>query len=183
MWEWGGGGRRVGAARGPCRPRPPPHHPAPPPQTPAKKAGDKPTLYDIEDKINFAVFPGLQGGPHNHTIAALACALRQAATPEFAAYTAQVMANSRAFADALMAPPAGFTLVSGGTDNHLCLVDLRPAGIDGARVERVCEVAGLAVNKNTVRGGGGVCGGGGRVEGRGVEWQIDGCGHQHGRRR
>lgn len=80
----------------------------------------------------------LQGGPHNHTIAALATALKQTMTPEFKAYARQVMANSQRFASALKA--GGFTLVSGGTDNHLVLVDMRPSGIDGARVERVCEV-------------------------------------------
>ena len=120
-------------------------------RAPAKKAGDKPTLWDIEDKINFAVFPGLQGGPHNHTITALATALKQTMAPEFKGYVRQVMANSRAFAGALMGTH-GFTLVSGGTDNHLVLVDLRPSGVDGSRAERVCEVAGLAVNKNTVPG-------------------------------
>ena len=106
--------------------------------------------YDLESKINFAVFPGLQGGPHNHTIAALATALRQAASPDFAAYQQAVMANNAAFASALT--EAGLDLVSGGTDNHLVLVDLRSAGIDGARVEHVCELVGLAVNKNTVPG-------------------------------
>ena len=107
--------------------------------------------YDLEAKINFAVFPGLQGGPHNHTIAALATALRQAASPRFADYARATVANAAAFADALTRTH-GFTLVSGGTDNHLLLVDLRPLGLDGARVERVCELAGIAVNKNTVPG-------------------------------
>ena len=120
-------------------------------RAPPKKAGDKPALWDIEDKINFAVFPGLQGGPHNHTITALATALKQTMAPEFKGYVRQVMANSTAFARALMGAH-GFTLVSGGTDNHLVLVDLRPSGVDGSRAERVCEVAGLAVNKNTVPG-------------------------------
>jgi len=106
--------------------------------------------YDLESRINFAVFPGLQGGPHNHTISALAVALKQAASPEFKAYAGQVLANSKHFAAALT--KHGFKLVSGGTDNHLVLVDLRPSGVDGARVERVCELAGLAVNKNTVPG-------------------------------
>lgn len=109
-----------------------------------------PVMYDLESKINFAVFPGLQGGPHNHTIAALATALKQAASPDFKAYAAQVLANSAAFAKALQA--RGYALVSGGTDNHLVLVDLRAQGLDGARVERICELAGLAVNKNTVPG-------------------------------
>jgi glycine hydroxymethyltransferase len=118
---------------------------------PASKDGkEKEVLYDIENKINFAVFPGLQGGPHNHTIAALATALKQAMVPEFKAYQAQVMKNSKSFAGSLQ--KRGFTLVSGGTDNHLVLVDLRSKSLDGARVERVCELAGLAVNKNTVPG-------------------------------
>lgn len=107
-------------------------------------------LYDLESKINFAVFPGLQGGPHNHTIGALATALKQVATPEFAAYSRAVVANCARFAAALKA--RSYKLVSDGTDNHMLLVDLRSVGLDGARVERVCELAGLAVNKNTVPG-------------------------------
>ena len=113
-----------------------------------KKAEEK---YDIEAKINFAVFPGLQGGPHNHTIAALATTLKQAATPEFYEYQKQVMANSAAFADALS--ERGFELVSGGTDNHLVLVNMKASRqIDGARCERVFELAGIVTNKNTVPG-------------------------------
>lgn len=113
------------------------------------KKGEE-TLYDLDAKINFAVFPGLQGGPHNHTIGALATALKQAASPEFKDYQTAVMQNNAAFADALKA--AGMKLVSDGTDNHLVLVDLRGSGVDGARVEHVCELVGLAVNKNTVPG-------------------------------
>jgi len=109
------------------------------------------TPYDLEDRINFAVFPGLQGGPHNHTIAALATCLKQATTPEFKEYQDQVLANSFALADALTA--AGYSLVSGGTDNHLVLVDLKKSRkIDGARVEAVLERANVAINKNTVPG-------------------------------
>ena len=118
-----------------------------PPKTPGGPPG---APYDYEARINFAVFPGLQGGPHNHTITALATALHQAAMPDFKAYQRQVLANASAFARALQG--AGFTLVSGGTDNHLVLVDLRAQGLDGARVERVCELVGLSVNKNTVPG-------------------------------
>eukprot|EP00882_Tetradesmus_deserticola_P004116 GHRQ01004347.1.p1 GENE.GHRQ01004347.1~~GHRQ01004347.1.p1 ORF type:complete len:371 (+),score=194.37 GHRQ01004347.1:67-1113(+) len=114
-----------------------------------KKTG-KAIPYDIEDKINFAVFPGLQGGPHNHTISGLACALKQAMTPEFKQYQQQVLANSAALADGLA--KRGFSLVSGGTDNHIVLVDLRPKGIDGSRAERVMELAHIAANKNTVPG-------------------------------
>ncbi|KAG2489006.1 hypothetical protein HYH03_012445 [Edaphochlamys debaryana] len=110
----------------------------------------KPIMYDIEDKINFAVFPGLQGGPHNHTISGLACALKQAAEPEFKAYQKQVLSNSQALAAGLA--KRGFKLVSGGTDNHIVLVDLRPKGVDGSRVERVLELAHIAANKNTVPG-------------------------------
>ena len=107
-------------------------------------------MYDIEDKINASVFPGLQGGPHNHTISGLAVALKRCATPEYKSYQEQVMRNSQALANSLM--DRGYDLVSGGTSNHLCLVDLRPKGVDGARVERVMELAHIAANKNTVPG-------------------------------
>jgi len=106
--------------------------------------------YNLEDPINQAVFPGLQGGPHNHTITALAVALKQAALPEFKQYQRQVLANSRAMANKLTS--LGYKLVSGGTDNHLMLVDLRDKGVDGARVERVLELANMHCNKNTVPG-------------------------------
>mmetsp|Transcript_7082 Transcript_7082/g.9190 ORF Transcript_7082/g.9190 Transcript_7082/m.9190 type:complete len:505 (-) Transcript_7082:40-1554(-) len=110
-----------------------------------------PIMYDIEDKINFAVFPGLQGGPHNHTIGALATALKQANTVEFREYQKQVLKNSKRLADELMS--LGYSLVSGGTDNHLVLVDLKSSKkIDGARVERVLELACIATNKNTIPG-------------------------------
>jgi len=106
---------------------------------------------DLEDRINFAVFPGLQGGPHNHTITALATALKQANSPEFKDYQVQVLKNCKALAQGLIGH--GYELVSGGTDNHLVLVDLKKShGIDGARVERVLEMASIATNKNTVPG-------------------------------
>lgn len=107
-------------------------------------------FYDYEDKINASVFPGLQGGPHNHTITGLAVALKQAATPEFKAYQEQVLSNSARFAKALNS--LGYELVSGGTENHLVLVNLKPKGVDGSRVERVMELAHIAANKNTVPG-------------------------------
>ena len=118
-----------------------------------QKGTDKkgnPVMYDLETPINFAVFPGLQGGPHNHTISGLACALKQANTEEFKSYQRQVMANSQALAEGLQ--KRGYSLVSGGTDNHIVLVDLKPQGVDGARVERVMELAHIAANKNTVPG-------------------------------
>uniref|UniRef100_A0A7S3C438 Serine hydroxymethyltransferase n=1 Tax=Prasinoderma singulare TaxID=676789 RepID=A0A7S3C438_9VIRI len=113
-----------------------------------KKGND--IMYDIEDKINFAVFPGLQGGPHNHSIAGLAVALKQAATPEFKVYQEQVMSNSQAFAKKLQS--MGYELVSGGTENHLCLANLKPAGVDGARAEFVLDLASITLNKNSVPG-------------------------------
>ncbi|KAF5939681.1 hypothetical protein HYC85_023940 [Camellia sinensis] len=80
-------------------------------------------MYDYEDKINQAVFPGLQGGPHNHTISGLAVALKQAMTSEDKAYQVQVLSNCSKFAETLL--EKGYDLVSGGTDNHLVLVNLR----------------------------------------------------------
>jgi len=113
-----------------------------------KKGND--IKYQFEDAINQAVFPGLQGGPHNHTICALAVALKQAQTPEYKQYQLQVLSNSQALAKKMQA--LGYTLVSGGTENHLVLVDLTAKGVDGARVERIMEMANLHCNKNTVPG-------------------------------
>jgi glycine hydroxymethyltransferase len=114
------------------------------------KKGD-PIMYDIEEKINFAVFPGLQGGPHNHTIGALSVALKQANTPEFVEYQKQVLKNCARLSSELS--KMGYDIVSGGTDNHLVLVNVKSSrGIDGARVERILELACIASNKNTVPG-------------------------------
>jgi hypothetical protein len=99
---------------------------------------------EFEADINQAVFPGLQGGPHNHTISGLAVALKMACTQEFREYQAQVVANARAMAARLT--ELGYHIVSGGTDNHLILVDLKPNGIDGARVQQVGGVGEVAVN-------------------------------------
>jgi glycine hydroxymethyltransferase len=98
--------------------------------------------------IDRAVFPGLQGGPHNHTTAAIAVALREASQPEFSRYAHQVVANAVALADALLA--RGYTLISGGTDNHLILLDLTAQGIGGKPAARALDRAGLEVNYNTV---------------------------------
>merc|ERR1719253_1328996 len=105
---------------------------------------------DLEEKINAAVFPGMQGGPHNHTIAGIAVALTQAGTPEFKEYAKQVKKNAQAFADSLL--EQSYDLVSGGTDNHLVLVNLRSKGLNGNKGERACELANIAMNKNTVPG-------------------------------
>ncbi|KAI9294144.1 SHMT-domain-containing protein [Neoconidiobolus thromboides FSU 785] len=110
----------------------------------------KEIMYDLENSINFSVFPGHQGGPHNHTISALAVALKQASTPNFREYQQNVLDNSRYFGEKLR--EIGYTLVSGGTDTHLLLIDLRSKGIDGARVESVLELVNIASNKNTVPG-------------------------------
>eukprot|EP01089_Gocevia_fonbrunei_P022409 TRINITY_DN905_c0_g4_i1.p1 TRINITY_DN905_c0_g4~~TRINITY_DN905_c0_g4_i1.p1 ORF type:complete len:482 (+),score=96.13 TRINITY_DN905_c0_g4_i1:37-1482(+) len=108
------------------------------------------TSYDYEDRINFAVFPSLQGGPHNNVIAALNVALKEAMTDEFNEYQKQVKINSAHLGD--MMKNYGYSLVSGGTDNHLILVDLKPQGLDGARAEAVLELCDITVNKNTVPG-------------------------------
>ncbi|KAM6977163.1 serine hydroxymethyltransferase, mitochondrial [Aplochiton taeniatus] len=110
----------------------------------------KEIMYDLEDRINFAVFPSLQGGPHNHAIAGVAVALKQAQSPMFREYINQVLKNTKSMATALL--DKGYTLVSGGTDNHLVLVDLRPKGMDGARAERVLELVSITANKNTCPG-------------------------------
>jgi glycine hydroxymethyltransferase len=98
--------------------------------------------------IDRAVFPGLQGGPHNHTTAAIAVALREAATAEFKDYAAAIVANAAALADALL--ERGFDLVSGGTDNHLILADLTSKGIGGKPAAQALDRAGIELNYNTV---------------------------------
>lgn len=110
----------------------------------------KETMFNLESLINQAVFPGLQGGPHNHAIAGVAVALKQALTPEFKVYQKQVMANCKALSTTLM--NKGYKIVTGGSDNHLILLDLRPNGSDGGRAEKVLEACAIACNKNTCPG-------------------------------
>jgi glycine hydroxymethyltransferase len=98
--------------------------------------------------LDRAVFPGLQGGPHNHTTAAIAVALREAATKEFQAYAHQIVTNAKALATALT--EQGFDLVSGGTDNHLILVDLTNKDIGGKPAAQALDRAGIELNYNTV---------------------------------
>ncbi len=106
---------------------------------------------DLATKIDRAIFPGLQGGPHDHTTAAIAVALAEARTPEFREYAVQVVKNAKALADGLLAE--GFTLVTGGTDNHMLLVDLTPSGPGrGVFLQEALDQIGLTVNKNTVPG-------------------------------
>ncbi|KAK6202862.1 serine hydroxymethyltransferase [Scheffersomyces amazonensis] len=108
------------------------------------------TLFDLENPINFSVFPGHQGGPHNHTITALAAALKQAATPEFKEYQLQVLKNAKILESEFI--NKGYKLVSNGTDSHMVLVSLKDKQIDGARVETVCEKINIALNKNSIPG-------------------------------
>ncbi|XP_065366218.1 serine hydroxymethyltransferase isoform X2 [Calliphora vicina] len=114
-----------------------------------KPNGDK-VMYDIEDRINNAIFPGLQGGPHNNTIAGIATAFKQAQSPEFKEYQTQVIANARRLCDGLM--KKGYSIATGGTDVHLVLVDLRNVGLSGSRAEYILEEVNIACNKNTVPG-------------------------------
>jgi glycine hydroxymethyltransferase len=98
--------------------------------------------------IDRAVFPGLQGGPHNHTTAAIAVTLKEAATPAFKAYAHQIVANARALAAGLV--ERGFALVTGGTDNHLILADLTSKNVPGKVAAKALDEAGLVLNYNTV---------------------------------
>ncbi len=103
---------------------------------------------DLADKIDKAVFPGLQGGPHDNQTASIAVALQEASRPEFGHYANQVVRNARVLAKSLISN--GFELVSGGTDNHLLLIDLRSKGVNGAIAAYALEVANIVVNKNSV---------------------------------
>jgi glycine hydroxymethyltransferase len=103
---------------------------------------------DRAKDLDRSVFPGVQGGPLEHVIAAKAVAFAEAGTPEFADYQRRVVENARALADRLTA--RGFRLVSGGTDNHLMLVDVGAAGLSGKEAEKMLEAVGLTVNKNTI---------------------------------
>ena len=104
----------------------------------------------LNEKIDFAVFPMLQGGPHNHQFAALAAQLKQVATPEFKEYSKQVKANAKALADELMR--LGHKLVTDGTENHLLLLDVRPHGLTGSKLEKACDEVHITLNKNTIIG-------------------------------
>ena len=103
---------------------------------------------EFAERIDRAVFPGLQGGPHNHTTAGISVALKEAATPEFKQYAANVVSNAKALADELLA--RGFTLVSGGTDTHLVLIDLQTKNVTGRKAAKALDAAGIVCNFNTV---------------------------------
>jgi glycine hydroxymethyltransferase len=103
---------------------------------------------DLTKKLNMAVFPGLQGGPLMHVIAAKAVAFQEALQPEFKAYAKSIVANARALAKALQ--DEGLDIVSGGTDNHLMLVDLRPKQAKGKHAEHALDRAAITCNKNGI---------------------------------
>jgi len=112
------------------------------------KYNDK--IPDIKDRIDMAVFPALQGGPHNHQIGGLAAQLLEVNTPTFVEYSKQVVTNSKTLAQTLQSK--GHKLSSDGTDNHLLLWDLRPHGLTGSKLEKVCEACSISLNRNTVAG-------------------------------
>jgi glycine hydroxymethyltransferase len=116
------------------------------PSNPLKKV--ERTRENLPTLIDRAIIPGLQGGPHNHQTAAIAVALREAATPEFKTYGQQIVKNAKRLAAKLN--DKGYQLVTGGTDNHLLLVDLTNKKLSGAEAERALGKAGITVNKNTV---------------------------------
>ena len=102
------------------------------------------------DQINAAVFPSLQGGPHNHQIGALAVALKEASQPEFVEYAKQIVVNAKALGKGLQR--RGHTLATGGTDNHLILWDVRPLGLTGSKLDKVLEEVSITANKNSLHG-------------------------------
>jgi len=112
------------------------------------KYGDK--IPDVKERIDMAVFPALQGGPHNHQIGALAVQLLEVDTPEFVEYSKMVASNAKVLAETLKSK--GHKLASDGTDNHLILWDVRPHGLTGGKVEKVCEQASISLNRNAVHG-------------------------------
>nr|CAG4718762.1 unnamed protein product [Naegleria fowleri] len=105
---------------------------------------------ELMPKIDFAVFPGIQGGPHNHQIAAIATQLKQVQTPEYKEYIKQVKANAKTLAKCLI--DYGYTLATGGTDNHLVLWNLRPQGITGSKMEKLFDAVSITANKNSIAG-------------------------------
>ncbi|XP_014206867.1 serine hydroxymethyltransferase, cytosolic [Copidosoma floridanum] len=111
--------------------------------------GEK-VVYDLESKLNQAVFPGLQGGPHNHAIAGIAAAMKQATTSTFIMYQKQVVSNAKRLCQKLQ--DFGYKISTDGTDVHMLLVDLRCSGLTGSKAEKILEDISIACNKNTVPG-------------------------------
>jgi glycine hydroxymethyltransferase len=103
---------------------------------------------EVAEQVDRAVFPGLQGGPHNHTTAAIAVALKEANTPQFKDYAHQIVKNAKALAEALV--EKGFKLITGGTDNHLILIDATSRGTRGRKLAKVLDRCGIVCNMNTI---------------------------------
>lgn len=115
----------------------------------SSKAGDE--LYDLEQKINDAVFPGHFGGPHNHSIAGAAVGLKLVTHPLYKAYQQQVAANAKVLCSEMATK--GYPIVGNGTSNHLAIVNVKEKGIDGARVDYFCSKVNISINKNVIPGG------------------------------
>jgi len=113
---------------------------------PLKKPED--TIENIPTRIDRAVFPGVQGGPHMNTIAAIAVALGEAASPEFKAYGEQTIKNAQIMAQEFLS--RGYKLVTGGTDNHMIVVDFSGTGLDGAVAEKALDKIGISTSKSTI---------------------------------
>jgi glycine hydroxymethyltransferase len=108
------------------------------------------TSEEFGDKVDKTVFPGMQGGPLMHVIAGKAVAFGEALQPSFNDYAAQVVANAKAMAEAFVGE--GVPIISGGTDNHLMLVDVGSVGISGRKAERLLDAVGISTNRNTIPG-------------------------------
>ncbi|XP_050438144.1 serine hydroxymethyltransferase isoform X2 [Adelges cooleyi] len=113
------------------------------------KTGEE-IMYDLEDRVNAAVFPGFQGGPHNNAIAGIAAAMKLATTQEFKDYQKQVLINCKQLAESLK--ELGYKISTNGTDVHMLLVDLRPINLTGSKAEHTLQTVEIACNKNTVPG-------------------------------
>jgi glycine hydroxymethyltransferase len=131
---------------------------------------------DIKERIDMAVFPGLQGGPHNHQIGGLAAQLLEVNSPDFVEYSKKVIANARTMAETLKGK--GHKIASDGTDNHLVLWDVRPHGLSGGKVEKVCEAASISLNRNCVHGDASALSPGGVRIGS-PAMTTRGCGEEH----
>jgi glycine hydroxymethyltransferase len=107
----------------------------------------KDIMYDLQDKINLAVFPGLQGGPHNTAVAGIAVAMGLTKTEEFKKYQRETVKNAQVLGAELQ--NLGYKIVTGGTDNHIILCDLSTKKLSGSKAERILELVGISVNKNT----------------------------------
>ena len=103
---------------------------------------------ELAEKIDKAVFPGLQGGPHMHTVFSKSVCFKEAATPKFKKYSKQIIKNAQTLAQILI--DEGLEIITGGTDNHLFLLDLRPLGLDGISAQTILEEAGITLNRNTI---------------------------------